>query len=161
MEQIIIKPIGVIHTPFSQPKGTPIQPSGSSHAKGWIELFPEFIPGLRDLDGFSHITLIYYFHLSKGFDLNVKPFLDTKQRGLFSTRAPRRPNAIGLSVVQLDRIEGSAVHIVDVDMVDGTPLLDIKPYVPAFEDVDNYREGWLEGKAHRAGDISADDRFSE
>ena len=151
----------MIHTPFPQPKGTPIQPSKSSHAKGWIELFPEFIPGLRDLDGFSHIILIYYFHLSKGFDLIVKPFLDTQQRGLFSTRAPRRPNAIGLSVVSLVSIEDSAIHIMDVDMIDGTPLLDIKPFVPAFEDVDDYRLGWLEDKGHRAGDISADDRFSE
>ena len=161
MESIQFKSIGVIHTPFPQPKGAPIQPSGSSHAKGWIDIHPEFIPGLSDLDGFSHITLVYYFHLSEGFDLAVKPFLDTRLRGLFSTRAPRRPNAIGLSVVRLVGIEGGTIHIEDVDMVDGTPLLDIKPFVPAFENIDSYRLGWLEGKTRNAGDTSADDRFSE
>ena len=161
MKPIQFKPIGVIHTPFPQPKGTPIQPSRSSHVKGWIDILPEFISGLSDLDGFSHITLVYYFHLCQGFDLAVKPFLDTQLRGLFSTRAPRRPNAIGLSVVRLVGIEGSVIQIEDVDMVDGTPLLDIKPFVPAFEDIDNYRLGWLEGKTHRAGDTTADDRFSE
>jgi len=161
VEPIVFKAIGVIHTPFPQPKGTPIQPSRSSHVKGWIEISPEFIPGLSDLDGFSHITLVYHFHLSEGFDLAVTPYLDTQLRGLFSTRAPRRPNAIGLSVVRLVSIDGGAIHIEDVDMVDGTPLLDIKPYVPAFDDLDSYRLGWLEGKTHRSGGTSADDRFSE
>jgi len=161
VKAIQFKPIGVIHTPYSEPKGTPIQPSRSSHAKGRIEILPEFIPGLSDLEGFSHITLVYYFHLSEGFDLSVKPFLDTQLRGLFSTRAPRRPNAIGLSVVRLVGIEGGTIHIEDVDMVDRTPLLDIKPFVPAFEEIDSYRLGWLEGKTKRMGDISADDRFSE
>jgi len=161
VEPIVFKAIGVIHTPFPQPKGTPIQPSRSSHVKGWIEISPEFIPGLSDLDGFSHITLVYHFHLSEGFDLAVTPYLDTQLRGLFSTRAPRRPNAIGLSVVRLVSIDGGAIHIEDVDMVDETPLLDIKPYVPAFENLDSYRLGWLEGKTHRSGGTSADDRFSE
>ena len=161
VEPVVFKPIGVIHTPFPHPKGAPIQPSRSSHMKGWIELSPEFIPGLSDLDGFSHITLLYHFHLSEGFDLAVIPYLDTQLRGLFSTRAPRRPNAIGLSVVRLAGIEGGTIHIEDVDMVDGTPLLDIKPFVPAFEDPDSYQLGWLEGKTHRAGDTSDDGRFSD
>ena len=161
MEPIVFKAIGVIHTPFPQPKGTPIQPSRSSHAKGRIEILPKFVDGLCDLDGFSHITLIYYFHLSKGYELIVTPYLDTQQRGLFSTRAPRRPNAIGLSVVRLLGIDGGTVHIEDVDMVDGTPLLDIKPFVPDLQDGPDCRLGWLDGKAHRAGDTSADDRFSE
>jgi len=161
MEPIMFKPIGVIHTPFTRPKGTPIQPSRSSQAKGRIDILPEFIAGLSDLDGFSHITLVYYFHLSKGFDLAVTPYLDTQLRGLFSTRAPRRPNAIGLSVVRLVGVEGGVIHIEDVDMVDGTPLLDIKPFVPAFEDVASCRLGWLEGKTNRAGSTSADGRFSK
>ncbi len=161
MEAVVFRPIGVIRTPFPQPKGTPIQPSRSSHVKGWIEISPEFIPGLSDLDGFSHIALVYHFHLSEGFDLAVTPYLDTQLRGLFSTRAPRRPNAIGLSVVRLVSIDGGTIHIEDVDMVDGTPLLDIKPYVPAFDDLDSYRLGWLKGKTHRSGGTSADDRFSE
>lgn len=161
MEPIIFKPIGIIHTPYSEPKGTPIQPSRSSHAKGSIELFPEFIPGLTDLDGFSHIILIYHFHLNKSYDLIVKPFLDTQQHGLFSTRAPKRPNGIGLSVVRLNSVEGGTLHIEEVDMVDGTPLLDIKPFIPELEDVKNCRIGWLEGKIDKASITSADDRFIE
>lgn len=161
MQPIEFKPIGVIHTPFSKPEGAPIQPSHSAHAKGHIELLPEFRPGLSDLDGFSHIILIYHLHLSKNYKLSVKPFLDTKQRGLFSTRAPKRPNAIGLSVVRLINIEDNILNIEDVDMVDRTPLLDIKPFVPAFEEFENIRIGWLEGKAHKARETSADDRFNE
>jgi tRNA-Thr(GGU) m(6)t(6)A37 methyltransferase TsaA len=161
MESVVLKPIGVIHTPFPKPTGTPIPPSRSSHARGRIELLPEFVPGLRDLDGFSHITLVYFLHLSRGFDLAVTPYLDTERRGLFATRAPRRPNPIGLSVVRLIRIDGGTLHIEDIDMVDGTPLLDIKPYVPSFEDVSDCRLGWLEGKANRAGETSADERFEE
>ncbi len=159
MQRIVFEPIGIIHTPFAQPKGAPIQPSRSSHAKGHIELRPELVDGLRDLDGFSHIALIYFLHLSHGFDLSVVPFLDTQPRGLFATRAPRRPNAIGLSIVRLVSIDGATLHIEDVDMLDGTPLLDIKPYVPTFDDVPDVRLGWLEGRAHRAEDTSADDRF--
>lgn len=161
MEPIVFKPIGVIHTPFSQPEGTPIQPSKASQTKGRIEVYQEYIPGLCDLDGFSHVVLIYHFHLSVGFDLSVVPFLDDRPHGLFATRAPRRPNAIGLSVVRLVGIEGGVVHFMGVDMVDGTPLLDIKPYVPAFEEAESFRLGWLEGRADRAGDTSADNRFSE
>lgn len=161
MKPIEVKAIGVIRTPFPEPKNTPIQPSRSSHAKGRIELLPEFAPGLRDLDGFSHIVLLYHFHLSQGFELSVTPYLDKVERGLLATRAPKRPNGIGLSVVRLVRIEGGTIQIEDVDMVDGTPLLDIKPYVPAFDEVEDCRLGWLEDKAHRAGDTRADDRFSE
>jgi len=161
MPAITFEPIGIIHTPFAQPKGAPIQPSRSSHAKGRIELRPELADGLRDLDGFSHITLIYFLHLSRGFELAVVPFLDTQPRGLFATRAPRRPNAIGLSTVRLVSVDGATLHIEDVDMVDGTPLLDIKPYVPAFDELSDFRQGWLEGRARRAGKTSADDRFAD
>ena len=161
MTSVIFEPIGVIHTPFTEPRGTPIQPSRSSHAKGRIELFPEFVEGLRDLDGFSHLVLLYHFHLSRGYELSVIPFLDTEKRGLFATRAPKRPNPIGLSVVRLKKIEGATIHIEDVDMVDGTPLLDIKPFVPSFEDVGNFRIGWLEGKSNRAVNTRADKRFDK
>lgn len=161
MEPVTFKPIGVIHTPFSRPKGTPIQPSRSSHARGTIEILPEFVPGLKDLDGFSHLILLYHFHLSEGFELSVIPYLDVQPRGLFATRAPRRPNGIGLSVVRLLEIDGGTMQIEDVDMVDGTPLLDIKPFVPVFEKVDDCRLGWLEGKADRAKDTSADERFTD
>ncbi|MFH1687651.1 MAG: tRNA (N6-threonylcarbamoyladenosine(37)-N6)-methyltransferase TrmO [bacterium] len=161
METITLTPIGVIHTPFKQPKGTPIQPRRAGGAEGTIEILPEFVEGLADLDGFSHIVLLYHFHLSTGYRLKVVPFLDDCERGLFATRAPRRPNPIGLSVVRLDHIEGNVLFIRDVDMVDGTPLLDIKPYVPDFDDAGDIRIGWLEGRAHRSNDTQADTRFED
>lgn len=159
MEQITLTPIGVIHSPFKEPKGTPIQPKHSKRIHGTIELLPEFTEGLADLDGFSHIILLYLMHLSKEFKLTVTPFLDNKQRGVFATRAPRRPCPIGLSVVRLDKIENGVLHITNVDMVEGTPLLDIKPYIPPFEDVTDIRIGWLEDKVRKAKDHNADDRF--
>ena len=160
MDEIILKPIGVIHTPFKEPKGAPIQPRRSGGADGTIELLPEYEAGLADLEDFSHIVLLYCFHLTDGFRLNVVPFLDDKERGLFATRAPRRPNPIGLSVVNLLRIDGCTLHIKNVDMVDGSPLIDIKPYVPEFDREEQFRSGWLENAAHRAKDTDADDRFA-
>jgi len=144
MYQIIYKPIGIIHTPFKQPKGTPIQPVSAEGVKGHVEVFPEYAKGLKDLEGFSHIFLIYHFHLVKGFSLTVKPYMDSEIRGIFATRAPCRPNPIGISVVRLIKIEGNILHIQDVDIVDGTPLLDIKPYVPTFDVRKVERIGWLE-----------------
>lgn len=161
MDTITFTPIGVIHTPFDKPKGAPIQPRRSGGAEGTIELLPEYVPGLSDLDGFSHIVLLYWLHLSSGYKLKVVPFLDDVQRGLFATRSPRRPNPIGLSVVELKRIDDNVLHIRHVDMIDGTPLLDIKPYVPDFDDVSEIRIGWLEAKARRSSDTSADERFDQ
>jgi tRNA (adenine37-N6)-methyltransferase len=156
---IELRPIGIIHTPFKQPKGTPIQPKRSGGAEGTIEVYPEFEAGLSDLDGFSHISLIYYFHLSKGFELSVVPYLDTHKRGVFATRAPRRPNPLGFSTVRLEEVDGCVLHITDVDMIDGTPLLDIKPYVPVFDETTEYRLGWLTEVARNARDTAADERF--
>jgi tRNA-Thr(GGU) m(6)t(6)A37 methyltransferase TsaA len=138
------QPIGVIYSPFKKPGETPIQSQASKGTKGTIEVFDPYTEGLNDLDGFSHIILIYQFHLSKGYSLNVIPFLDNQERGVFSTRAPRRPNAIGMSVVELIAVESNILHIRNMDMVDGTPLLDIKPYVPQFEPDGSIRIGWLE-----------------
>ncbi len=148
-DQIIFNPIGTIYTPFETPQEAPIQPSRSKGAIGRIELLPEYENGLDDLDGFSHIILLYYFHLSSGYDLKVNPFLDNTLRGVFATRAPRRPNGIGLSTVRLIRVEGLALHIQDIDVVDGTPLLDIKPYVPEFQSTPEIRLGWLTDKLKR------------
>jgi tRNA-Thr(GGU) m(6)t(6)A37 methyltransferase TsaA len=120
---------------------------------------PEYVDGLRDIEGFSHIILIYHFHLSKGFSLVVKPFMDDRLHGVFATRAPRRPNSIGFSVVRLIRMEGWTLHIEDVDIVDGTPLLDIKPFVPKFDVVKVERIGWLSKRAGKAGKVKADGRF--
>ena len=154
-----MKPIGTIHTPFTERRGMPVQPAGAVGVKGRVDVFEEYRQGLRDLDGFSHIMLLYFFHLSKGFDLEVVPFLDTELRGLFATRAPKRPNPIGVSVVRLERIEGGTLYVRNVDMLDNTPLLDIKPYVPAFDSPVNVRTGWLEQALKTVGKKRADDRF--
>jgi tRNA-Thr(GGU) m(6)t(6)A37 methyltransferase TsaA len=139
----------------------PIQPSGAKGVQGKIELLPEFVPGLQDVDGFSHLILLYTFHLANGYALQSRPFLDERKRGVFATRAPRRPNPIGLSVVRLKDIQGAVLNIMDVDILDGTPLLDIKPYVPAFDDRANIKIGWLTGKAALASQHIADNRFNE
>ncbi len=158
-DTIIFKPIGIIHTPFTERKGTPIQPHRGQGVKGTIEIFPQYAEGLADLDGFSHIYLIFYLHRSEGFKLRVIPYLDDIERGVFATRAPRRPNAIGLSIVRLEKIEGSTLYIEDVDMLDGTPLLDIKPFVRRFDEPDDIRIGWLEGKADHVDSMKDDGRF--
>lgn len=157
---IELNPIGVIHTPFTQPEGMPIQPVGAAGVHGTVEVFAAYQAGLKDLDGFSHVILLYHLHRSQGFELEVVPFLDTQPRGLFATRAPRRPNPIGLSVVQLDRIEDGVLHIQNVDMLDGTPLLDIKPYVPEFDSPTTIRTGWLEEAGKTAPARRSDDRFT-
>ena len=136
--------IGIIRSPFTSLKGMPIQPASAGGAKGRVEVDEAYRDGLKDLEGFSHIILIYHFHLNRGFKLLVTPYLDTEEHGVFSTRAPRRPNPVGLSVVRLDRIEGNVLHITDVDVADSTPLLDIKPYVPEFNSGDRVRTGWIE-----------------
>lgn len=158
---ISFTPIGIIHTPFTTLDGMPIQPPGAGDVKGEIILEPQYKEGLRDLDGFSHIFLLYHFHLSKGYRLRVTPFLDTVARGLFSTRAPRRPNPIGLSIVRLVRIDGLTLHIQGVDVLDGTPLLDIKPWVPAFDVRENARAGWLDDKQRNSPSLKSDRRFIE
>jgi tRNA-Thr(GGU) m(6)t(6)A37 methyltransferase TsaA len=157
--KIEYQPIGLIHTPFKQRQGMPIQPSRGRGVRGIVEVAPEYADGLADLDGFSHVVLIYHFHRSQGFDLRVTPFLDTETRGLFATRAPRRPNAIGLSVVRLLGIEGNRIEVQDLDILDGTPLLDIKPYVSEFDHRTEVREGWLEGVKDRS--VDSDDRFAD
>jgi tRNA (adenine37-N6)-methyltransferase len=151
-------PVGIIHTPFTEPEGVPVQAQGGKN-KGSIEVYEQFAAGLKDLNGFSHIMLLYHFHLSSGYSLEVKPFLDEEPRGLFATRAPKRPNPIGISVVRLIEIKGNKLLIEDVDMVDGTPLLDIKPYVPAFDVRENVKTGWLEGKGDLIYKARADGRF--
>jgi tRNA-Thr(GGU) m(6)t(6)A37 methyltransferase TsaA len=157
-------PIGIIHSPHTTRQGMPIQPTGAAGVKGSVEVFDAFSAGLKDLDGFSHIILLYYFHRSKGYELETIPFLDTKPRGVFATRAPKRPNPIGLSIVRLIRIDGHILHIEDIDVLDDTPLIDIKPYVPDFDAPPNsqtdVRTGWLEDVKKKDIDKKSDDRFS-
>jgi len=159
MNEIKYKPIGVIHSPFKEPKGTPIQPAGAECIDGTVEVFPEYTEGLEDVEGFSHIILIFHFHLSKGSSLKVKPYIDNEAHGIFATRGPTRPNPIGISIVRLVRIEENILHIQDVDIVDGTPLLDIKPYVPEFDIREVEKTGWLEEHVHKISTAKDDGRF--
>jgi tRNA-Thr(GGU) m(6)t(6)A37 methyltransferase TsaA len=143
--ELTYRPIGRVRSPFKEREGAPIQGAFAPEAKGAIEVLPEFAEGLADLDGFSHIWVLYHFHLSGGFKLKVVPFMDDVERGLFSTRAPRRPNPIGLSLVRLLGVEGNVLRIAEVDMLDGTPVLDIKPYSPEIDGRPEVRCGWLDG----------------
>ena len=157
--KIEFQQIGIICSPFKNINGMPIQPGGALGVKGSVKVYPEFEQGLKDLDGFSHIILLYNFHLVQESKLVVTPFMDSKPRGVFSTRAPKRPNPIGLSIVKLINIERNILYIENVDIIDGTPLLDIKPYVPEFDQHPVDSIGWL-GKAR--GKVKAkksDNRF--
>ncbi|MGB6068233.1 MAG: tRNA (N6-threonylcarbamoyladenosine(37)-N6)-methyltransferase TrmO [Desulfomonilaceae bacterium] len=158
MEAITYNPIGVIRSPFKELEGMPIQPSGAIGAPGTVELDPEFAAGLKDLSGFSHIILVYHFHQSAGYALEVKPCLDTQLRGVFATRAPKRPNSIGLSIVRLVRVEGSTLYVEDMDILDGTPLLDVKPYIPEVDTRSAERIGWLSEKVQQIPQARADKR---
>lgn len=159
MDEIKYKPIGMIRSPFKEPKGTPIQPTAAEGVNGTVDVFAEYTEGLKDLEGFSHIILIYHFHLSKKTSLEVKPFMDNQTRGVFSTRAPSRPNPIGISVLRLVKVEGNVLHIRGVDILDGTPLLDIKPYVPEFDAREASKIGWLEENVHKLSMLKDDERF--
>ena len=156
---IEMKAIGLIHTPFNNPEGMPIQPAGAAGIKGTVEIFDQYHQGLDDLDGFSHIILLFHFHKSHGYNLHVVPFMDTVQRGVFATRAPKRPNPIGLSVVKLNSIENNILHIENIDILNDTPLLDIKPYVPDFDSAADIRTGWLEQARKTVAKRTSDARF--
>ena len=154
-----LRQIGIIHTPHREATGSPVQSALAGDVIGTVEVFPEFVAGLHDLHGFERVWLLYWFDRAKPVELMVKPYLDTQERGLFATRAPARPNPIGMSSVRLVRIEGSVLHVEGVDMLDGTPLLDIKPYVPRFDVFEANRVGWL-GEAQGQAAV-ADNRFEQ
>ncbi len=159
MNEIKYRPIGVIHSPFKEPRGTPIQPAGAKGIDARVEVFPEYTEGLKDLEGFSRIILIYHFHLSKGSPLKVRPYMDTENHGVFAMRGPSRPNPIGISTVRLVKIEDNLLHVQEIDIIDGTPLLDIKPYVPEFDSRDAERIGWLEKNVQKLPATKDDGRF--
>ena len=146
--KFVMYPIGVIHSPFTDKGQTPIQPSRST-AIGTVEVYSDFVEGLADLDGFSHIILLYVLHRSSGYELRVKPFLDNQIRGLFATRHPCRPNPIGLSIVRLLNCQSNILEIEGVDILDDTPLLDIKPYVLDFDVRTGVRSGWYDDRYKR------------
>jgi tRNA-Thr(GGU) m(6)t(6)A37 methyltransferase TsaA len=151
--------IGIIHSPFKSIKGMPIQPAGAESSRGTIDVYPEYSEGLKDLEGFSHIVLLYHFHRKKDTKLSVIPFMDTRPHGVFATRAPSRPNPIGVSVVKLRKIRGNILEIENVDILDGTPLLDIKPYVPEFDQYPADKIGWLEKAKGKVKGKKSDGRF--
>ncbi len=161
MNTIQYHPIGIIHTPYKTPEGTPIQPPVSGGAEARVEVFAQYAAGLADLEEFSNIYLIYHFHLSKKFSLKVKPFLDDEFHGLFATRAPSRPNAIGLSIVELIGIEKNLLYVKNIDILDGTPLLDIKPYIPGFDVRKVHKIGWLGKKIKKLDEAEDDGRFAK
>jgi tRNA-Thr(GGU) m(6)t(6)A37 methyltransferase TsaA len=154
-------PIGTIHTPFHEAQGTPIQPRAGEGSRGEVEIFPEFLAGLKDLDGFERIWLVYCFDRAvKQHSLIVCPYLDaTDSHGVFATRAPARPNPIGISAVRLLEVHGNLLSVSDVDVLEGTPLLDIKPYVPQFDCFHILRSGWVADRA--VGKTVADNRFQK
>ena len=156
---IYIEPIGIIFSPFKKPKGTPIQSSAAIDTEGKIVIYDKYSHGLKDLEGFSHIILIYYFHLIKKTSLIVKPFMDKELHGVFSTRAPVRPNHLGLSIVRLEGIDKQTLYIKDVDIVDKTPLIDIKPYCPEFDTRKVQKTGWLDRNIGKLYDMKDDERF--
>jgi tRNA-Thr(GGU) m(6)t(6)A37 methyltransferase TsaA len=151
--------IGVLHRPFVHAQGTPIQAALAHGAHGAVEIFPEFAEGLKDVAGFERLWLIFLLDRASAPQLIVRPYLDTVKHGDFATRAPARPNAIGLTVVRLLGMERNHLVVADVDMLDGTPLPDIKPYVPAFDSFPVNRAGWYDGRLRP--DVVADDRFEK
>lgn len=159
MQQIVYRPIGIVHTPFHSVRGMPIQPVGAIGVVGRLEVHPEFEEGLRDLDGFSHVIMLYHLHKIQGHALSVRPFLDTSERGIFATRSPRRPNPIGISVLRVLSVAGNMVELENVDMLDQTPVLDIKPYVADFDVWDADRFGWFDGVSGNAVRVRSDGRF--
>jgi len=160
MNEIQYSPIGIIHSPHKDPRGTPIQPTAAQGVHGQVEILPQYVPGLKDLDGFSHIILLYHFNRVREVRLEVKPFLDDCLRGVFATRAPVRPNPIGLSVVRLVTIQGNMLEIEGVDVLDGTPLLDLKPYVDKFDGRTSERQGWLDKNISQLPGKQDDGRFT-
>lgn len=143
-KEIKLRPIGIIHTPYKEPKGMSIQGRFEENVTGKIEVFPEYQEGLKDIQGFSHLILIYYFNRATEEKLLGKPFLEDKIHGIFAIRSPKRPNRIGFSIVKLEKIENNIITFSEVDILDNTPLLDIKPYVSYFDSRENVKNGWLE-----------------
>jgi len=156
--EIRYQPIGVVRTPWTSLEDMPVQPSRAGDVEGTVEILDAYVAGLADLDGFSHVVLLTHLHCSRPWRPRVVPFLDTVERGLFATRSPSRPNPIGLSVVELVAVDGSRLTVRGVDVLDGTPLLDLKPYVGEFDARPGARFGWLEEA--RARNARSDGRFS-
>ncbi len=161
MDEIKYRPIGIIHTPHEEAEGTPIQPKGAKGIEGEVEVYSEYKDGLKDLEGFSHIILLFHCHLSGNYSLRQKPYMDDEEHGIFAMRGPSRPNPIGLSIVKLNSVEDNILKIENVDIIDETPLLDIKPFVPEFDQNQVERIGWLGENVQKLSDTRDDGRFLE
>jgi tRNA-Thr(GGU) m(6)t(6)A37 methyltransferase TsaA len=160
-EAISLRPVAVVRSPFRRLSGMPLQSVAGAEVCGEVQLRSELEPGLRDIAGFSHLHLITFLHRGEPGGLEVVPFLDDAVRGIFATRSPRHPNPIGISVVRLLAVRGATLEVSGVDLLDGTPVLDIKPYVPAFDVFDAERTGWLQRGAPRVHEVRADERFED
>jgi tRNA (adenine37-N6)-methyltransferase len=160
IESVSFHTIGVIHTPFKETKGTPISSLAGYGVRGTIELFEEYAEGLKDIDGFSHLSLIYYMHLVQKVGLVGIPFMDDKPHGVFAMRSPLRPNHIGISVIKLLAVHNNILDIEDLDIIDGTPLLDIKPYLPEMDSRTECRTGWFASNIQKMFSIRDDGRYS-
>lgn len=156
-ERVALRVIGRVHSPFTQAPGTPIQPAFADGAEGRAVLRPEYAAALDDIEGFDRVWLVYLLDRADGFRPHVVPYRDTRQHGVLATRAPPRPNPVGLSAVRLVRREGAVLHLRDVDLLDGTPLLDVKPYIPRYDAFPEARAGWMEDTT--SDRTRADDRF--
>jgi len=144
-ELIQFSPIGTIHTPFDGREKIPRQGRFGENNEGWVELYPEFVEGLKGLENFSHFYILFYFHHSDGFSLMQTTPRQHLHLGVFAIRSPRRPNPIGMTIVKLKRIDGNRIYFSGADMIDGTPILDIKPYTSEIDCYDNANNGWLNG----------------
>ncbi len=154
-----IEPIGTVHTPFTTLEAMPYQPKGAAETIGTLVLDEAYAEGLKDLEGFSHIYVLYHFHRAKRTELTVTPFMDTEPRGVFATRSPLRPSHIGMSVTEVVSVEGRTVTVKGIDVLDGTPLLDIKPYIPQFDSVKNVKTGWMDKNETDVATKTSDGRF--
>jgi len=152
VDKITFQPIGFLFTPFKENKDVPRQPKFAKGVPGKLVIQPEFVPGLKDLEGFSHVYLIFHFNRSEGYQLTLTPFNETEKHGVFATRAPYRPNPLGLSIVRLVSIENDTLYLENVDILDGTPILDIKPYIHEMENQDETKSGWFQKYLDQKGD---------
>ena len=144
MSLITINPIGIIHSPYKKADGIPIQGKFKADVEAFAELEEKYIPGLKDLEGFSHAILIYHFHNETEEKISTQPYLEKEEHGIFAVRSPHRPNRIGFSIVKISRIQENKLYFTEVDVFDQTPLIDIKPYVEFFDKRENVKSGWVE-----------------
>ena len=156
--QITVEPIAYARTDYKNLENMPIQPKGCSNP-AQIEVLPEFAEGLKDLDGFSHIYLLTYFDKCKNTKLTLIPFMDTVEHGVFATRSPARPNHIGLSIVKIESVKDNIITVTGIDLLDGTPIIDIKPYIENFDHPENPRSGWMTKTLDEVKEKRSDDRF--